>query len=165
MVLSYFPHFSYYLRSANPIVMGPKKGTTDWYGYGGYVGQASNQSYAANNDPYDPLDVFGNAWSKPKNAKKKDNNTRPPKKDNHANGGHKNNTTRGGTTHQHQHQHHNSPNYGYNYSGENSRYNYGGQQSAVVTGNICGNPQCGLTFICNADYNRRVQPLGYPGVR
>jgi hypothetical protein len=34
----------------------------------------------------------------------------------------------------------------------------------VDSGNICGNPMCGRTFICAADYNRRVQPLGYPGV-
>ncbi|KAJ6554691.1 acid phosphatase-domain-containing protein [Mycena capillaripes] len=32
------------------------------------------------------------------------------------------------------------------------------------TNNICGNPQCGQTFICDADYNRAVQPMGYPGV-
>ncbi len=34
-----------------------------------------------------------------------------------------------------------------------------------ATGNICGNPQCGKSFICAADYNRVVQPMGYPGVR
>jgi hypothetical protein len=32
------------------------------------------------------------------------------------------------------------------------------------SGNLCGNPSCGVTFICNADYNRRVRPLGFPGV-
>lgn len=32
------------------------------------------------------------------------------------------------------------------------------------TTNICGNPDCGRTFICAADYNRTVQPMGYPGV-
>ena len=32
------------------------------------------------------------------------------------------------------------------------------------TGNICGDPNCGRTRICAADYNRRVKPMGYPGV-
>ncbi|KAF8860584.1 hypothetical protein BDZ45DRAFT_741248 [Acephala macrosclerotiorum] len=32
------------------------------------------------------------------------------------------------------------------------------------TNNICGNPACGQSFICDADYNRAVQPLGYAGV-
>ncbi|RYP60997.1 hypothetical protein DL771_010282 [Monosporascus sp. 5C6A] len=36
--------------------------------------------------------------------------------------------------------------------------------AAPGSGNICGNPQCGRTFVCAADYNRRVQSLGYPGV-
>jgi hypothetical protein len=32
--------------------------------------------------------------------------------------------------------------------------------------NLCGNPMCGQggSFICAQDYNRIVQPLGYPGV-
>jgi hypothetical protein len=32
--------------------------------------------------------------------------------------------------------------------------------------NLCGNPMCsqGGSFICAQDYNRIVQPLGYPGV-
>lgn len=30
--------------------------------------------------------------------------------------------------------------------------------------NICGDPTCGQTHICDADYNRRVQPLGNPGI-
>ncbi|KAJ6582613.1 hypothetical protein DFH09DRAFT_1145632 [Mycena vulgaris] len=30
--------------------------------------------------------------------------------------------------------------------------------------NICGDPNCGMTFICTPDYNRVVQPMGYPGV-
>lgn len=38
------------------------------------------------------------------------------------------------------------------------------QVKLFPTGNICGNPQCGRTFICAADYNRNVKPLGYPGV-
>ena len=33
-----------------------------------------------------------------------------------------------------------------------------------VTGNLCGDPCCGATFICAADYNRRVRPSGFPGV-
>lgn len=32
------------------------------------------------------------------------------------------------------------------------------------TNNLCGNPSCGQTFICTADYNRCVQAMGYPGV-
>jgi hypothetical protein len=34
----------------------------------------------------------------------------------------------------------------------------------TTAGSLCGNPNCGTTFICDADYNRHVQPLGYPGV-
>ena len=30
--------------------------------------------------------------------------------------------------------------------------------------NICGNPSCGISFICAADYNRIVIPQGYRGV-
>ncbi|KAJ7815606.1 hypothetical protein B0H13DRAFT_1924095 [Mycena leptocephala] len=30
---------------------------------------------------------------------------------------------------------------------------------------VCGNLRCGQTFICAADYNRKVQPLAYPGFR
>lgn len=33
-----------------------------------------------------------------------------------------------------------------------------------ATENICGDPDCGKTFICAADYNRVVEPQGYPGV-
>lgn len=36
--------------------------------------------------------------------------------------------------------------------------------SAPSTNNICGNPDCGRTFICKDDYNRRVRAGGAPGV-
>jgi len=32
------------------------------------------------------------------------------------------------------------------------------------TSNLCGNPTCGKDHICPLDYNRIVQPMGYPGV-
>ena len=32
------------------------------------------------------------------------------------------------------------------------------------TNNICGNPDCGWTFICKEDYNRRVRACGAPGI-
>ena len=41
--------------------------------------------------------------------------------------------------------------------------NYSGG-SSIATNNICGNPTCRVDHICAADYNRRVQPMGYPGV-
>jgi hypothetical protein len=43
-----------------------------------------------------------------------------------------------------------------------STYSVPYQQPA--TSNLCGNPSCGQTFICTADYNRQVQAMGYPGV-
>ena len=46
-----------------------------------------------------------------------------------------------------------------NYSG----VNYSGG-SSIATNNICGQPTCGVDHICTADYNRIVQPMGYPGV-
>ena len=38
------------------------------------------------------------------------------------------------------------------------------QTKIFGSGNICGDPSCGRTHICAADYNRRVQPMGYPGL-
>ncbi|KAK6523822.1 hypothetical protein TWF281_001790 [Arthrobotrys megalospora] len=38
------------------------------------------------------------------------------------------------------------------------------KSSGGSSGNICGSPQCGVSFICSADYNRRVQPVGYAGL-
>ena len=38
------------------------------------------------------------------------------------------------------------------------------QTTLFPTGNICGDPNCGRTRICAADFNRRVKPMGYPGV-
>ena len=38
------------------------------------------------------------------------------------------------------------------------------QTNLFLSGNICGDPNCGRTRICAADYNRRVKPMGYPGV-
>jgi len=40
--------------------------------------------------------------------------------------------------------------------------NYSG--AGYSGGNICGNPTCGVDHICAEDYNRIVQPMGYPGV-
>ncbi|KAF7184205.1 hypothetical protein CNMCM7691_004830 [Aspergillus felis] len=37
-------------------------------------------------------------------------------------------------------------------------------QHATATSNLCGDPTCGVTHVCNRDYNRQVQPLGYHGV-
>lgn len=39
------------------------------------------------------------------------------------------------------------------------------QTRLFATGNICGDPNCGRTRICAADYNRRVNPMGYPGLK
>lgn len=39
------------------------------------------------------------------------------------------------------------------------------QQLPQYTGpNLCGQASCGVDHICNADYNRIVRPMGYPGV-
>ncbi|KIM45692.1 hypothetical protein M413DRAFT_24837 [Hebeloma cylindrosporum] len=41
---------------------------------------------------------------------------------------------------------------------------HGGELRKRSAGNICGNPDCGNTFICTEDYNRIVRAQGYPGV-
>jgi hypothetical protein len=38
------------------------------------------------------------------------------------------------------------------------------QQQQYSGPNLCGQATCGVDHICNADYNRIVQPMGYRGV-
>ncbi|KDR74946.1 hypothetical protein GALMADRAFT_249881 [Galerina marginata CBS 339.88] len=52
----------------------------------------------------------------------------------------------------------------HDHSDSNQGYSGGYAQPQVQTGNLCGDPACGRTYICSRDYNRNVQPLGYSGV-
>ncbi|KEY70146.1 hypothetical protein S7711_10701 [Stachybotrys chartarum IBT 7711] len=76
-------------------------------------------------------------------------------------GGNCNNGYNNGHGHNHGHGHNNG--HGNNSHGNNCNCNQCCPPSNN-NNNICGNPQCGQTFICDADYNRQVQPLGYSGV-
>ncbi|RDW78987.1 uncharacterized protein DSM5745_05839 [Aspergillus mulundensis] len=62
--------------------------------------------------------------------------------------------------HHHHHHHHHDHHHGSGTAPQNILSSY----TPAATGNICGNPQCGRSFICAADYNARVQPMGFRGV-